>query len=73
MIASVIADVRPWPPRSGVFTPVVAPEEVVVLLFATLVGAMIPRVLRFPGWSADGFRTALLRQVAEMLGRPGYQ
>jgi AcrR family transcriptional regulator len=58
---------------AGVFTPVVAPEEVVDLLFATLVGAMIPRVLRFPGWSADGFRTALLRQVAEMLGRPGYQ
>ena len=49
------------------------PEEVVDLLFATLVGAMIPRVLRFPDWSADGFRTALLRQIAEMLGRPGYQ
>jgi AcrR family transcriptional regulator len=58
---------------AGVFTPVVAPEEVVDLLFATLVGAMIPRVLRFPDWSADGFRTALLRQLAEMLGRPGYQ
>ena len=58
---------------AGVFTPVVGPEEVVDLLFATLVGAMIPRVLRFPDWSADGFRTALLRQVALMLGRPGYQ
>jgi AcrR family transcriptional regulator len=43
------------------------------LLFATLVGAMVPRVLRFPRPSADRFRTALLRQVAEMLGRPGYQ
>lgn len=58
---------------AGVFAPVVGPEDVVDLLFAALVGAMIPRVLRFPGPSADRFRTALLRQVAEMLGRPGYQ
>lgn len=57
---------------SGVFKPVVAAEEVVDLLFATLVGAMIPRVLRFPDWSSDGFRTALLRQLAGTLGRPGY-
>jgi AcrR family transcriptional regulator len=58
---------------AGVFTPVVDPEDVVDLLFATLVGAMIPRVLRFPSPSADRFRTALLRQVGEMLGRPGYK
>jgi AcrR family transcriptional regulator len=58
---------------AGVFTPAVAPEDLVDLLFATLVGAMVPRVLRFPSPSADRFRTALLRQVAEMLGRPGYQ
>jgi AcrR family transcriptional regulator len=58
---------------AGVFTPVIAPEDVVDLLFATLVGAMIPRVLRFAGPSADRFRTALLRQLAEMLGRPGYE
>jgi AcrR family transcriptional regulator len=58
---------------AGAFAPVVAPEDLVDLLFATLVGAMVPRVLRFPRPSADRFRTALLRQVAEMLGRPGYQ
>ncbi|WP_165839765.1 TetR/AcrR family transcriptional regulator [Mycobacterium montefiorense] len=58
---------------AGVFTPVVSPEDVVDLLFATLVGAMIPRVLRFPSPSADRFRTALLRQLAAMLGRTGYQ
>jgi AcrR family transcriptional regulator len=58
---------------AGVFAPVVDPEDVVDLLFATLVGAMIPRALRFPAPSADRFRTALLRQVAEMLGRPGYR
>ncbi|MCV7412801.1 hypothetical protein AWC05_12895 [Mycobacterium florentinum] len=58
---------------AGVFAPVVAPEDVVDLLFATLVGAMIPRVLRFPSPSADRFRTALLRQLAGTLGRPGYE
>jgi AcrR family transcriptional regulator len=58
---------------AGVFTPVIPPEDIVDLLFGTLVGAMIPRVLRFAGPSADRFRTALLRQIAEMLGRPGYQ
>lgn len=34
---------------------------------------MIPRVLRFPTSSADRFRTALLRQLAVSLGRPGYE
>ncbi|GLE52570.1 hypothetical protein ATCCBAA256_21330 [Mycobacterium montefiorense] len=58
---------------AGVFTPAVAPEDLVDLLLATLAGAMIPRVLRFPSTSADRFRTALLRQLAGMLGRTGYQ
>lgn len=58
---------------AGVFAPAVTPEDLVDLLFATLVGAMVPRVLRFPSPSADRFRTALLRQMAQMLGRPGYQ
>jgi AcrR family transcriptional regulator len=58
---------------AGVFKPLVAPEDLVDLLFATIAGAMIPRVLRFPSPSADRFRTALLRQVACMLGRSGYE
>jgi AcrR family transcriptional regulator len=58
---------------AGVFKPVVAPEDFVDLLFATIAGAMIPRVLHFPSPSADRFRTALLRQAACMLGRPGYE
>jgi AcrR family transcriptional regulator len=58
---------------AGVFTPAIAAEDVVDLLFATIVGAMIPRVLRFPSPSADRFRTALLRQLAGTLGRPGYE
>lgn len=58
---------------AGAFAPAVAPEDLVDLLFATLVGGMVPRVLRFPSPTADRFRTALLRQLAQMLGRPGYQ
>jgi AcrR family transcriptional regulator len=58
---------------AGVFKPLVAPEDLVDLLFATIAGAMIPRVLRFPSPSADRFRTALLRQAACMLGRSGYE
>ena len=58
---------------SGIFKPAIAAEDVVDLLFATIAGAIIPRVLRFPSPSADRFRTALLRQLAGTLGRPGYQ
>ncbi len=54
---------------AGVFTLATDPEDVVDLLLASLAGAMIPRVLEFPNPSADGFRTALLRQTAETLGR----
>jgi AcrR family transcriptional regulator len=53
---------------TGVFTPKADPDVIVDLLLAWLAGAMIPRVLAFPSPSADGFRTALLHQVADMLG-----
>jgi AcrR family transcriptional regulator len=55
--------------ESGVFAPVCNADDVVDLLFAGLVGAMIPRVLHLPGHSADRFRAALLRQLTLMLGR----
>ena len=58
---------------TGSFTPVLSPEDVVDLLLATLAGAMVPRVLQFPAPTADRFRTALLNQVAQMLGRTGYR
>jgi AcrR family transcriptional regulator len=54
---------------AGVFTLTTDPDDVVDLLLTTLAGAMVPRVLDFPSPSADRFRTALLRQTAEMLGR----
>jgi AcrR family transcriptional regulator len=57
----------------GVFTPTLSPEDVVDLLLPLLVGAMVPRVLQFPAPTADRFRTALLRQVSQMLGRSGYR
>jgi AcrR family transcriptional regulator len=59
--------------EAGVFAPVASADDVVDLLFVSLAGAMIPRVLQFADTSADRFRTVLLRQVAAMLGRPGYQ
>lgn len=58
---------------AGMFAPIFSPEDVVDQVLISLVGAMVPRVLHFPSPTADGFRTALLRQVALMLGRPGYQ
>ena len=57
--------------EAGAFTPTIDPDSVVDLLFATLAGAMIPRVLHFPAPTADRFRTALLQQLAGTLGRPG--
>lgn len=54
---------------AGVFHPVGSPDDVVDLLLLALAGGMVPRTLRFPSPSADGFRTALLRQVTVMLGR----
>lgn len=54
---------------AGEFTIETDPDDVVDLLLASLVGAMIPRVLDFPKPSPDGFRRALLRQTAAMLGR----
>ena len=54
------------------FTPRLSPDDVVDQLLATLAGAMVPRVLRFPAPTADQFRTGLLRQLAHMLGRTGY-
>jgi AcrR family transcriptional regulator len=58
--------------ETGIFAPVASPEDVVDLLFAWLVGAMVPRALHFPRPTADGFRNALLRQLSSMLGRAGY-
>lgn len=57
---------------AGAFAPVVSPEEVVDLLLIWLAGAMVPRTLHFQKPSSDGFRTALLRQVSQMLGRKDY-
>jgi AcrR family transcriptional regulator len=48
---------------AGVFVLNSSPDDVVDLLLATLAGAMVPRVLDFSG------RTALLRQIAQVLGR----
>jgi AcrR family transcriptional regulator len=55
------------------FAPTASAEDIADLLLAALSGAMIPRVLKFPNPSASRFRTALLRQVALMLGREGYR
>ncbi|OBJ84502.1 hypothetical protein BST16_18415 [Mycobacterium asiaticum DSM 44297] len=59
--------------EAGVFAPTVSAEDVIDLLLIWLAGAMVPRTLQFPAPSADGFRTALLRQVTSMLGRAGYR
>ena len=58
---------------AGAFAPTISPDDVVDLLLATLSGAMVPRVLQFPAPAADRFRSALLHQVAQMLGRPAYR
>jgi AcrR family transcriptional regulator len=58
---------------AGMFSPSISPDDIVDLLLATLTGAMVPRLLRFPSPAADRFRTALLQQVAQMLGRAGYR
>ena len=58
---------------AGAFTPTLSPEDIVDLLLATLTGAMVSRVLQFPAPSADRFRTALLQQLAQTLGRTGYR
>ena len=54
---------------AGVFETTSSPGDVVDLLLATLAGAMVPRVLQFSGRTADGFRTALLHQLAQTLRR----
>jgi AcrR family transcriptional regulator len=56
---------------AGVFTPTISPDDIVDLLLTTLAGAMVPRVLRFSSPTADHFRSTLLHQVAQLLGRPG--
>jgi AcrR family transcriptional regulator len=56
---------------AGEFTPRADPDDIVDLLLTSLAGAMIPRVLGFAEPSASSFRTALLSQTAEMLGRAG--
>ena len=58
---------------AGVFSPSIDPDAIVDLLLATLAGAMVPRLLHFPSPAADRFRTVLLQQVAQMLGRTGYR
>jgi AcrR family transcriptional regulator len=58
--------------ETGIFTPVASPDDIVDLLLAWLVGAMVPRALQFPRPTADGFRNSMLRQMALMLGRTGY-
>ncbi len=57
----------------GAFSPSLSPDDVVDLLLTMLAGGMVPRVLHFPGPTADGFRSALLHQVAQMLGRTAYR
>jgi AcrR family transcriptional regulator len=57
----------------GAFSPTLSPEDVVDLLLGMLAGAMVPRVLQFPAPTADRFRTVLLSQIAQMLGRTGYR
>lgn len=58
---------------AGVFTPIASADEIVDMLLVWLAGAMVPRTLHLPSPTADGFRTALLRQVTLMLGRAGYR
>jgi len=48
----------------GVFAPTLSPGRIVDLLLAMLAGAILT-----PVSSADGFRTALLQHLAEILGR----
>ena len=54
------------------FTPGLKPGDAAELLLGTLAGTMVPRILQFPTSTLDRFRIALLRQVAQMLGRNGY-
>jgi AcrR family transcriptional regulator len=56
---------------AGFFAPTISPDDVVDLLLASLSGRMITRVLVLATPSADSFRNALLRQLAEVLGRAG--
>src|SRR5690349_1342904 len=58
---------------AGAFRPTLRPDDVVDLLLAMLTGAMVPRVLQFPSPTADHFRSSLLQQLAQMLGRTGYR
>jgi AcrR family transcriptional regulator len=58
---------------AGAFKPALSPDDVADLLLAMLTGAMVPRVLQFHRPTADQFRTALLQQLAQMLGRAGYR
>jgi AcrR family transcriptional regulator len=51
------------------FSPTLTPDDVVDLLLGMLTGAMVPRVLQFPAPTASRFRSTLLNQVAQMLGR----
>jgi len=55
--------------NQGPFTPTLSPDDVVDMLLAILAGAMVPRVFRATSPVPDHFRTALLHQIAQMLGR----
>ena len=50
--------------NQGAFSPTLSPGTIVDLLIAMLAGAILT-----PVSSADGFRIALLQQLAQMLGR----
>ena len=52
----------------GAFTPTLNPDVVVDLLLSMLAGAMVPRVLGSAPRTAYALRTALLEQVAHLLG-----
>lgn len=54
---------------NGSFAPRVSPVEVADLMLTSLAGRMLNRVLLLPAPSAGSFRSAFLRQTAEVLGR----
>lgn len=56
---------------AGAFAPSSDPEVAADLLLASLAGAMIARVLNLPTCSDSRFRTALLGEIAGLVGRRG--
>jgi len=55
--------------NEGAFALTLSPGQLVDQLLAMLAGAMVHRVLQFSAPNAVHFRTALLHQLAQMLGR----